>query len=158
MDNSLTIDARALKELGVDLKRAAYDLEVEIPVELAQDAIALGVTSRDIALAYTPYGQDPSSGETTQAVAQSIHAEPVSSHTWRVSGSQSIPLAGLWEFGNKGSGDHETEFRHPVFGNMQTWASQRKWPYFTMAMKREEPVIFERFAALLDHVLHRHRL
>lgn len=46
-------------------------------------------------------------------------------------GSGDVPLAGLYEFGNKGRKAKAGKFRHPVFGDPSTWVSQQRWRFLS---------------------------
>jgi hypothetical protein len=60
-----------------------------------------------------------------------------------VAGNAGVPLAGLWELGNKGRGksrmaSRRGEFRHPVFGDRERWVNQPMHPFLMPAMKMNE--------------------
>lgn len=60
-----------------------------------------------------------------------------------VAGGQGVPLAGLWELGNKGHGKSQAaskrgEFRHPVFGNREVWVNQPMHPFLLPAARANE--------------------
>lgn len=65
-------------------------------------------------------------------------------------GSAQVPLAGLFELGNKGGKAHGGKFRHPVFGDTSTWASQRMHPFLAPAVKRHEATVLARVGKAVD--------
>lgn len=137
MADGVYIDAQELSELGASIERlGSWGLSLKISGELAKQADKLATRAREIVYQY-PGDQ---SGGTTEQVAESIHARPLTEHAWAVEAGGG-PLAGLWEEGNKGSALSDPTFRHPVFGNTEVWVDQQKWPYLSRAVEELGPIV-----------------
>jgi hypothetical protein len=52
-------------------------------------------------------------------------------------GSKEVPLAALYEYGNKGERKDDGDFRHPVFGNRNAWVKQERHPFLKRAALAE---------------------
>jgi hypothetical protein len=48
-------------------------------------------------------------------------------------GGAGVPIAGLYEYGNRGSSSGNT-FRHPVFGDRSNWVQQKRYPFMRPAV------------------------
>lgn len=69
-----------------------------------------------------------------------------------VAGGDGVPLAGLFELGNKGSRNSET-FRHPVFGNRDVWVNQSMHPFLAAAFQDKFSMVEEEIGAALEIVI-----
>ena len=64
-------------------------------------------------------------------------------------GSADVPIAGLFEFGNKGGSKSQAStgrgsFRHPVFGDRGKWVNQDMHPYIAPIVKLRIPTVTRR--------------
>ena len=64
-------------------------------------------------------------------------------------GGTGVPLGGLFELGNVNSKD-SSEFRHPVFGNRNVWASQPMHPFLLPALANKIDAAEAAATAALD--------
>lgn len=156
MADEIRIDARELKSLSRDILRVGEETIVEVPAELGVNARALANQAKNIAASYQSSGVSTGGA---QAVADSVKASARTRSEWVVeAGGPNVPLAGLWELGNKRSNPEAPTFRHPVYGGTAPWQNQRKWRFLTMALHQYEPIAFGRFQRLVDTILRRNRL
>lgn len=65
-------------------------------------------------------------------------------------GAPDVPLAALYELGNKRSNPLSPTFRHPVFGNRNEWVTQKRYPFLHRAAEDEVPKIEEALLQELD--------
>lgn len=69
-------------------------------------------------------------------------------------GGGKVPIAGLFELGNKGSKSASAtrggRFRHPVFGNKSNWVDQDMHPYMGPTVKLREAAVTRRIGAAVD--------
>ncbi len=169
MADMVKMDAHQLVTLSEDIMRTAEGFAIQVPEKLGTYARLIRDDAKSIVWEYAPSAGRPvgyslqlgSSNEFQgrAAVADSIHAGARSPKEWYIrAGKEDLPLAGLWEMGNQRSSRDDTTFRHPVFGDKNTWVEQPKWPFFSMALKHLEPVVLTGFAKLIDTILLRHRL
>lgn len=59
-----------------------------------------------------------------------------------IAGNDEVPLAGLYELGNKGHSKSQAssrrgQFRHPVFGNREVWVNQKRYAFLLPAAERQ---------------------
>jgi hypothetical protein len=70
---------------------------------------------------------------------------------------EGVPLAGLFELGNKGKRTAGGAFRHPVFGT-NTWVSQETHPFLVTAGKRNQAkidaLVYEALDAVAEEIVH----
>lgn len=71
-------------------------------------------------------------------------------------GGEGYPIAGLYEYGNKGGSSSAAnnargQFRHPVFGK-DIWVNQTRYPYLWPAGQRKLPEVDAMVGAVLDIV------
>ncbi len=71
-------------------------------------------------------------------------------------GSASVPIAGLFEHGNKGRAGRKVKFRHPVFGRgshgtaVETWVNQQMHPYLAPAIYLKLPAVTGRIESAVE--------
>jgi hypothetical protein len=65
-------------------------------------------------------------------------------------GSPDVPIAGLFELGNKRGGKSATKFRHPVFGDREKWVDQDMHPFVAPVVKLREAAVTQRVSAAVD--------
>lgn len=156
MADGMEIDMQPLRDLGADFRRAGAAIEAELPAEIGVTARELATLAQGIAGGYQSADGGASGG--ASAVAASIKAIPKTKSSWVVqAGGADVPLAGLWELGNKGSDSDDPTFRHKTFGKLP-WQNQQKWPYLRMALQQYEPAALSKLTRFFDSVLRRFRL
>ena len=134
-----TIDVTDLKTLARDLRKIQPELAKELRVGLKQVAEPVRATAELLVGAVTKKAAGPivtrTSGVTVKVVNKSTH-----------------PLAGLFEYGNKGQRGAAT-FRHPVFGNTDVWVTQKTHPYLSRALAIRQDQVVRGFVDLVGRVL-----
>jgi hypothetical protein len=76
--------------------------------------------------------------EHSKSIPPSIKVRVSKTRISVVAGGEGVPLAGLFELGNKGRGKSQAasrrgQFRHPVFGDKGNWVNQDMHPYLLSA-------------------------
>lgn len=150
------VDMSSLRRFADDLALVGRELSIAIPTTHALEAKALAQKAKDIASSYVSSGNNPSTGA-ADAVASTIRPRRETRRVWKIEAGGGIPLAGLWELGNKGTNPNDPTFRHPAWGRSD-WYPQDKWPYLRMAVEQYEPTILTSFDTLVNRVFRRHRL
>lgn len=141
------IDGESFDEAVRGLFEAADRVDVEVTRTVLEIAASVSTTAKKIA------------GEHSAKVAATVSAPIPIRHGAAVrAGSADVPLAALWELGNKGKGNRrKPTFRHPVYGhwNVQdpTRLDQVRHPFLAPARKLLRPVITERMGAAWEHAL-----
>lgn len=92
-------------------------------------------------------------GNTAADVANSIHGDLEGPNIYRIRYGEGVPLAGLWELGNKRSAPDDPTFKHPVFGNKKVWVSQAKHPFMRPALAEETAAIHEAMETTWERAL-----
>ena len=146
MVDGLTADTRGLNDLAKDVRLVAVRLESEVSAELVASANSVADLARKIAVGHS------------QKVADSIHVRPAGKKTARVEAGAGVPIAGIWELGNRGSDPRSPTFVHPVYGVAGTSVVQAKHPYLSRAFDESEPAVIERFVRMAGHLLDESRL
>jgi hypothetical protein len=70
-------------------------------------------------------------------------------------GSAEVPIAGLFELGNKGGSKSQAatgrgQFRHPLFGDREQWVNQDMHPFLAPVVKLRIPAVTLRVGAAID--------
>jgi hypothetical protein len=70
-------------------------------------------------------------------------------------GSADVPIAGLYELGNKGGSKSQAsagrgQFRHPVFGDRGKWVNQDRYPYLAPIVKLRTAAVTQRVSAAVN--------
>jgi len=134
-----TIDVSDLRTLARDLRKIDPELAKELRVGLkaVAEPVRLAASTRAWAISAKIAGPFvvTTSGVTAKVKNKSTH-----------------PLAGLFEFGNKGSAG-AGPFRHPVFGNREVWVNQPTRPYLAPALAARQEQVVDGFVDLIGRVL-----
>lgn len=82
------------------------------------------------------------SGEHSKSIPPSIKVRTKKTSVSVIAGGEGVPLAGLFESGNKGRGKSQAaskggRFRHPVFGR-DVWVDQDMHPFLLPAQQKNE--------------------
>ena len=153
---SFSVDTDDLKALVRDLRRAgpAASRGMRRAVKASAEIVAVEARSR--------------ASEHSQSIPPTIKANAYLSATTRslatVTAGRGVPLAALYELGNKGKNVNSTTFKHPVFerdssGKLQPtdkWATQPRYPFLLPAAEAkgaEVTVELERVAKLATDII-----
>lgn len=162
MAENVEMYSPGLKLLAADLRAVGDGIALEVRNEAQAAAQEIAKDAQGIALSYQSMSEPKAgsgSGGTREAVAESIHVVREGMTVRIEAGGAGVPLAGLWELGNKSGNPNDPTFRHPVFGKRSTaWQEQAKWPYLRRAMDSYEPVMMTRFQSVVNRLFQRHRL
>lgn len=151
-DEAFVFDGKNLKELGRDLRRAADDFRRETDWTLAQVGVELMTAAKAIA------------GQHSSTVAETIRMKAAPGVVIISAGNDNVPIAALWESGNKGSKADTASvqgvwFRHPLFGkNDEPWVNQRRYPFLRPAAQIERKRITKMMNETYTRTLEPHRL
>ena len=148
-DEMLVFDGAGLDELARDLRAAARDFRRETDRTLAKIGAELYALAKQIA------------GEHSSTVAGTIRLRALPGMIVISAGSDAVPIAALWELGNKGTHNsgrvQGVWFRHPVFGR-DVWVNQRRYPFLRPAADYERKSIRKLMDATYDRVLEPYRM
>lgn len=150
-----------LERLAIDLEAAARALPAAAGSRLAVVGERVVARAKRNAGAYRSHASSPRSNSRTsgtsrsgtQAVVDSIHGHLESEDTFRISYGEGVPLAGLWELGNRGGHEGDHEFRHPLFGNSNFFYPQPKHPFMAPALAEEAGPMIAALETTWDRVL-----
>lgn len=87
-------------------------------------------------------------------VPGTVRVEPREHAVAVVAGGSGVPIAGLFERGNKGRGTTPSTFRHPVFGNSTVWVTQPAHPFLRPALASKRSEIVELTAGAVEETIH----
>lgn len=142
-------EGEGLEELARDLKLAADAVRVEVDRTLVRIGEELKEAAKKIAERHS------------QNVADSIRMRALPGMVVISAGSDQVPIAALWETGNKGTHDggraQGVYFRHPVFGQ-DVWVSQRRYPFLRPALDADRLRITRLMEQAWDRALEPYRL
>ena len=147
-----------LNALARDLRAAAIAIGREVAPVLVEIGEGIEERARRIAGDYAwKTGRRRSildeGGETTQQVIDSIHGHLEGMYTYKIRAGEGVPLAALWELGNKNSGRGEKEFWHPLFGDRSVKYYQPKHPFLLPALAEDRRNITRKMESLWDRAL-----
>lgn len=129
--NGIIIDTKALRVLSEDLLAAGRALLREASTTLPKIGMVVASDAARIASA---------SGSTS--IPGSITGEMVGADMYRIrAGGPGVPIAGLWEFGNRGVRRDAKSFYHPLFGNRDYPQRQPKYAFMAPALRRNQGFI-----------------
>lgn len=98
------------------------------------------------------------SGQHSQTIPPTIKVRRRVATVAVQAGSQDVPLAILYEKGNKGSGSNSRTFRHPVFGNSRNWVEEPRYPFLRPAadktMPAVEALVLKKLDAAVEEIAH----
>jgi hypothetical protein len=120
------VDLKEFRQLTRDLKRFKVDKPLKKTLRAAGQLIAEDAKAN--------------AEEYSKSVPPSIKVRIRGTSISVVAGGEGVPLAGLFELGNKGKGKSQVAaksgvFRHPVFGS-DVWVEQEMHPYLLRAAAR----------------------
>lgn len=146
------VDTRELKEFIADLKRAGPAAARGMRTVVRGAAEIVAVEAR------ADVSQHSRSIPPTIKARAYLSARRASVAT--VTAGRGVPLAALYELGNKGRPTHAPTFRHPVFersaeGRLQQtsdWVDQERFPFLLPAAERKAPEVQAVLETLADRV------
>jgi len=98
------------------------------------------------------------SSEHSQTIPPSIKVRRRVATVAVQAGNADVPLAVLYEKGNKGSNPSSTTFRHPVFGNKNNWVTENRYPFLRPAAEKTMPeveaLVLKELDAAIDEIAH----
>ena len=141
LTSSFGVDTSDLKAFIKDLKRAspAAARGIRTVVKGAAEIVAAEARA-DVS-------------QHSQSIPPTIKARTYLSASRRstatVTAGKGVPLAALYELGNKGSKQSGSTFRHPVFARgvsgaleqTEDWVDQARWPFLLPAAERKAPEV-----------------
>lgn len=150
MAGEISFEAEGLEELTRDLKIAAREFQHAVDGTLLEIGEELKETAKGIAEQHS------------KTVAGTIKMRPGPNMVVISAGSDEVPIAALWETGNKGSKADTAKatgvwFRHPVWGT-DVWTMQRRFPFLRPALDTDRRAITKQMEATWDRALEPYRL
>jgi hypothetical protein len=136
-----SFDASSLEALQRDLREAADRFTVETDKTLVEVGGLVSATAKMVA-----------KEEGSSSIPPTIRSIPGPDVVVVTAGSKEVPLAALWDLGNKGKSKRD-EFWHPVFGNRKPGALQKRHPILKRARSLARPMINDLMKATYDRVL-----
>ena len=88
----------------------------------------------------------------SQSIPSTIRLEVIPGAAIIHAGNADVPLAVLYEKGNKGQRKGKT-FKHPVFGDRNNWVEQPRFRFLAPALRRARPLINKKMRVALDRSL-----
>ena len=125
MGDSFEIDPYGLEDLGHRMIESSVRMGPEMEVALLKIGEEISHVAKGIA-----------GGEGSSSIPPSIHVVPLGRGTIAIRAGEGVPIARLWELGNKGASRTKTTFRHPVFytpGKKKVYVEQERHPYLLPA-------------------------
>jgi hypothetical protein len=138
-----TSDFRATAKV---LRTAAPDVNKKLRKGLREAGLVVAEEAKKIA------------SEHSKTIAGTVKVRVASTTVAVVAGGKT-PLAALYELGNTGNHARSATaggggtFRHPVFGNMDNWVSQKSYPFLAPAAVKSGPVVERLVLRELDEVI-----
>jgi hypothetical protein len=138
LSTGVGIDVSDIQSLVRDLRRSSKAAATEMRATITGLAEIVAVEARSIA------------GEHSQSIPPTIKARSYLSggrrSTSSVTAGKGVPLAALYELGNKGKSEDSPNFRHPVYersasGQLQQtddWVDQARFPFLKPAAQRKD--------------------
>jgi hypothetical protein len=150
MANEIVFEGHGLEQLARDCRGAARAVRREIDETLLKIGAELLASAKAIA------------SEHSSTVAGTIRMKALPGMVVIQAGSDAVPIAALWETGNKGSRDTARVtglwFRHPLFGNREIWVNQRRFPFLRPALDADRSRIKRLMDETYDRALVPYRL
>jgi hypothetical protein len=138
-----------LKELARDLRLASHSVRREVDRTLLEIGEELKEAAKELA------------GRHSEKVAGTIKLRTLPGMVIISAGTDQVPIAALWETGNKGTHDsgraQGVVFRHPVFGQ-DVWVQQRRYPFMRPALEADRRMITKRMEQAWTNALEPYRL
>lgn len=151
MSSGVRVDSDDLKLLIKDLKAAGPAASRGLRTAVKASGEIVATEARQLASAHS------------QSIPPTIKARAYLSSTKRslatVTAGRGVPLAALYELGNKGASPSATDFRHPVFerssatGKLQqtdNWVSQARFPFLLPAAERTGAAVEAQLVAVAE--------
>lgn len=126
----MSVDMTPWERFTEDLKIAAPRFRHETDRVLVKVGVIIALRAKVVA------------GRRSDKVAGSITVRNVPGAV-EIEAGQGVPLAALWEVGNKGAKRSKKDFRHPVFGNRSNWVTQVRHPFLRSAQRLARKEIME---------------
>lgn len=140
--HDFAIDGDSFDEAVRALFSAADRVDFEVTAAMAE----IGETFAKAAKA--------EAGKHSKSIPPTIRSVPAGHAVAVRAGSQDVPLAALYDLGNAGKGGRKKDtFRHPVFGNRNVWADQKRYPFFAPTRKLLRKWINQRMDRIWDEAL-----
>lgn len=122
MADEFRFEGSDLESLARDLKESALRVRVEVDKTVGE----VGELIRDEAKELV--------SKHSKSIPGTIKVTMIPGAAVVSAGANDVPLAALYELGNKGSKTDSARasgawFRHPVFGNTNVWVQQRRYPF-----------------------------
>ena len=118
----LEFSGESLDDLAEDLRVSALRFREEVDKTVVKVGEEVGEEAKALARRHS------------KKVADSIRTIPTPGQV-AIRAGEGVPLAALYELGNKGRGGRKSEtFSHPVFGNRKVWVKQKRHPFLAPAL------------------------
>lgn len=135
--NHFAIDTRDMKDLTKALRKAAPELVTDMRKDVRKAGVIVAEEAKRKA------------GEHSKSIPPTIKVR-ASGATVAVTAGKGVPLAGLYELGNKGGNPASETFKHPIFGEWVTGEGyQKRYPFLALAA---EATIVQTEAAIAEAV------
>jgi hypothetical protein len=136
------VDVTSFNRFAKALKSAEPILAKELRVQFAAAGAEVASEARTIVSEYS------------EEIPPTIKVRMSSLTVKVVAGNNNLPLAGLFELGNKGNRRAgATSFRHPVFGDTTNWVAQPTHPFLTPAIESKADKIMVGVIEALDKAI-----
>lgn len=136
-----SFDASSMDALQRDLREAADRFSVETDKTLVEVGELIKLTAKMVA--------EEAGSSSIPPTIKSIPGPDVVVVT---AGSKDVPLAALWDLGNKGKSKRD-EFWAPVYGHRKPGALHKRHPILKRARSLARPMINDLMKATYDRVL-----
>ncbi len=145
MPDEITFDGSDLQHLARDLREGARKVREETDVTLFKIETELTAEAKVLASAHS------------KTISGTIRMRQEPGAVIITAGDQAVPIAALYEKGNKGGKVTATTFRHPVFGG-SVWVEQKRFPFLRPALLADRKSITRQLEATWDRALEPYRL
>lgn len=141
--DEFSFDASSMDALVRDLDDCAARFQVETDRTLIDVGELVKETAKQLA-----------SKEGSSSIPPTIRAIPGPDTIVVSAGSSEVPLAALWDLGNRGKGGRKkNSFWHPVYGHRSPGAYQKRHPILKPARTLCRPAINKLMSVTWDRVL-----
>jgi hypothetical protein len=145
--DEFTFDASSMDALTRDLQESSRRFRGEADKALVEVGALISATAKKVA-----------EGEGSSSIPPTIKVKPLPGMVAVTAGDTKVPLAALWDLGNRGKGKRKQKtFAHPVFAtgprDTWTWTDQPRHPILTRARTICRPAINELMNRAWDRAL-----